>query len=578
MRPGTGVADDKARLRVHARRHSLLSAARTHPYRSCPTHLCRRKEDLKFVLDHVDELVIKATNESGGYGMLIGPAATKEERETFAARVRENPAGYIAQPTLQLSRVPHLGRRSPRGPARRPSALHPLRRRDPGHSRGAHAGRAQEGLAGRQFFSRRRLQRHLGPRRPKACGGQVMLSRVAESVLLDEPLHRARRKRRPIRRRQPALHARLARRARSDQWDPTRGHHRGRRCGLRRGLRPRRDGNRCSAFLLFDRELSELRRVVPCAAAREKTRARVREVISVRHLRADQSRVPDGAGLRATARVPCCRIRRDFLRTIKEACHALLGTTLVSMSRNEAWHFMRVGRMVERADKTSRIVDVKYFLLLPSPSDVGSSVDELQWSALLRSASGLEMYRKRHGRIAPSHIVAFLLLDEAFPRSCQYCVELAQRSLHTIDADRRSPVARRIGKLSSELQFSEVNEIIDAGLHQWVDRLQTELNVVGQAIRGAVLRCDGRGLHGRPHIVAEPIADLAGGASDEARLDPTCKRRELVRHGRADPVAPDIPSPRRHGGVFACADERRRCVDRTTLHRDAAGHVGAAHD
>ena len=72
------------------------------------------------------------------------------------------------------------------------------------------------------------------------------------------------------------------------------------------------------------------------------------------------------------------------------------------MSRGEAWHFAQMGRLLERADKTSRILDVKYYILLPSVADVGTPMDAIQWSALLKSASALEMYRKKHGRITPT--------------------------------------------------------------------------------------------------------------------------------------------------------------------------------
>src|SRR5258707_1216281 len=83
----------------------------------------------------------------------------------------------------------------------------------------------------------------------------------------------------------------------------------------------------------------------------------------------------------------------------------------VTMSHNEAWHFIRLGTLLERADKTSRILDVKYFILLPSISDVGTPYDDVQWSAVLKSVSGFEMYRQRHGRISPDSIVEFLMLD-----------------------------------------------------------------------------------------------------------------------------------------------------------------------
>ena len=88
--------------------------------------------------------------------------------------------------------------------------------------------------------------------------------------------------------------------------------------------------------------------------------------------------------------------------------------------------------MLERADKTSRILDVKYFILLPKPTDVGTPFDDIQWLALLRSASALEMYRQRHGRISPVNVVKFLVLDREFPRAVLHCLTRANESLHAI--------------------------------------------------------------------------------------------------------------------------------------------------
>ncbi len=103
--PGTGVADDKViyayvpeMIRYYLGEEQILA--------NVPTYVCLRDEDRKYVLSHMDELVVKAANESGGYGILIGPHATPEERQKFAEQVKANPRNYIAQPTLSLSRVP----------------------------------------------------------------------------------------------------------------------------------------------------------------------------------------------------------------------------------------------------------------------------------------------------------------------------------------------------------------------------------------------------------------------------------------------------------------------------------------
>ncbi|MFN5470278.1 MAG: circularly permuted type 2 ATP-grasp protein [Pirellulaceae bacterium] len=105
--PGTGVADDKAIYAfVEAMIEFYLGEKAILP--NVPTYLCYRQDDLKYVLNHLDELVVKAVGESGGYGMLVGPQSTAEERRAFADKIVSQPRNYIAQPTIQLSRVPTL--------------------------------------------------------------------------------------------------------------------------------------------------------------------------------------------------------------------------------------------------------------------------------------------------------------------------------------------------------------------------------------------------------------------------------------------------------------------------------------
>ena len=103
--PGTGVADDKV---VYAYVPQIIKyyLGEDLLIPNVPTFVCWEPENLKYVLDHLDQLVVKAANESGGYGMLVGSHSTKEERQEFAERIRKNPRNYIAQPTLSLSRVP----------------------------------------------------------------------------------------------------------------------------------------------------------------------------------------------------------------------------------------------------------------------------------------------------------------------------------------------------------------------------------------------------------------------------------------------------------------------------------------
>lgn len=181
-----------------------------------------------------------------------------------------------------------------------------------------------------------------------------------------------------------------------------------------------------------------------------------------------------------------------FFGSVTRACHVVAGTKSETMEHGEAWNFGRLGRFIERADQTSRILDVKYFLLLPSTSDIGRPVDDLQWSALLRSASGFEAYRRAHGLVSSESVVAFLLFDRAFPRSVGYCVTQADFSLHGVTGTPMRRFANRaeqlLGRLASELDYTDAAEVVAGGLHEFIDGLQDRLNQVGDAITATFFR------------------------------------------------------------------------------------------
>ena len=176
----------------------------------------------------------------------------------------------------------------------------------------------------------------------------------------------------------------------------------------------------------------------------------------------------------------------EFCDAVKLASHSLLGMTDATMSHGEAWHFARMGRLMERADKTSRIVDVQYFLLLPSAEDVGSSLDVVRWSALLHSASALAMYRRVHGRITPNHVAEFLILDRDFPRSMHFCLIRAQESLRRITGSGEGTFSCRseklMGRLRTELDYTGIGDVIMQGMHDYIDTFQTRLNEIGASI------------------------------------------------------------------------------------------------
>ena len=178
----------------------------------------------------------------------------------------------------------------------------------------------------------------------------------------------------------------------------------------------------------------------------------------------------------------------EALRGIRMACHLFEGISDATMSHNEAWHFLRLGRQLERADKTSRILDVKYFMLLPAATSVGTPYDDIHWSAVLKSVSGFEMYRKKHGRLVPQSIVAFLILDREFPRAIRHCVREADESLHAITGTPMGscnyPSERLMAPLRAELDYRSVEEILRRGLHEYLDGLQAKLNNIDDGIGG----------------------------------------------------------------------------------------------
>jgi uncharacterized alpha-E superfamily protein len=187
----------------------------------------------------------------------------------------------------------------------------------------------------------------------------------------------------------------------------------------------------------------------------------------------------------------------DVFRDIRMGCHTFQGVTDATMTHNEAWHFLRLGRKLERADKTSRILDVKYFMLLPSTKDVGTPYDDIHWAAVLKSVSGFEMYRKKYGRITPHDVVDFLVLDRDFPRAVHYCVCVANDSLHAITGTPMGGFQHRseqlMGQLQAELAYASTDAVIGGGLHEYLDGLQDKMNLVDSTLREEFIARASRG-------------------------------------------------------------------------------------
>ncbi|MGH8502440.1 MAG: alpha-E domain-containing protein [Gammaproteobacteria bacterium] len=235
-------------------------------------------------------------------------------------------------------------------------------------------------------------------------------------------------------------------------------------------------------FLTFDP--ANPNSILSCVTAARDNARRVREIISSEmweqvntYYHAVRDAARDSEALSA---------HNEFYARVKRESHLFNGITDAIMSHGEAWHFLRVGSLLERADKTSRILDVKYYILLPDISEVGGAFDNIQWSALLKSASANEMYRKRYRQLTPAKIVRFLLLDQEFPRAVRHCVMQADGCLHVISGSPpgsfSNAAERALGRLAAELNYAHVDEIVAGGLHEYLDNLQVALNRASVAV------------------------------------------------------------------------------------------------
>jgi uncharacterized alpha-E superfamily protein len=169
-----------------------------------------------------------------------------------------------------------------------------------------------------------------------------------------------------------------------------------------------------------------------------------------------------------------------FYEQVKAGGIHYAGATDATLSHGPAWHFSRLGRMLERADKTSRILDVKYYILQPTYSDATRAVDQVGWTALLNSASALQMFRQQRQAITPQRVARFLLLDAEFPRSIRHCVHQMQESLHLLTGNPTggysNEAERLVGQLRARLDFVDIQTIMASGLHEYLDDLQSTLN------------------------------------------------------------------------------------------------------
>ncbi|MCB5423908.1 alpha-E domain-containing protein [Altererythrobacter sp. CC-YST694] len=175
----------------------------------------------------------------------------------------------------------------------------------------------------------------------------------------------------------------------------------------------------------------------------------------------------------------------SVLASIRREATLVRGATYGSMLRNEIYHFARAGTFLERADNTARILDVKYYLLLPSLAYVGSSLDTGQWDTVLRSLSAERAYRWLNaGRMDPRGIAEFLILDRRFPRSLAFCYDALRENLKALAElhHNRGECHTLMREADRRLCEATIDSIFDKGLHEFLTAFISENEAIATSI------------------------------------------------------------------------------------------------
>lgn len=177
----------------------------------------------------------------------------------------------------------------------------------------------------------------------------------------------------------------------------------------------------------------------------------------------------------------------QFFEWVKFRSHLSRGVTLGTMLQDEAFHFLRLGTFLERADNTARLVDVKFHAVktdfMGAADEKDQEYDFYHWSAILRSVSGFEVYRKVYRDvIRPERVAELLILRPDMPRSLVGCLNEVMSNLAMVSSDPASETRRRAGKLCADLQYARIDEILANGLHAYLTQFLDRVNEIGAHI------------------------------------------------------------------------------------------------
>lgn len=166
----------------------------------------------------------------------------------------------------------------------------------------------------------------------------------------------------------------------------------------------------------------------------------------------------------------------EFYAAVEVGNHLFQGVCHATLPHDEGWRFIQLGMYLERAEKTLRILDVKYHQYERAKGSAGLPVAHLRWAGVLNTCLAYEAYQRRFiSRVEPERVVEFLLLDEEFPRSVRFSLEAAKIALDELEgrqAQRAETRADRLlGRLLSDLRYVELGDLLGGGLHEYLQRL-----------------------------------------------------------------------------------------------------------
>jgi uncharacterized alpha-E superfamily protein len=178
----------------------------------------------------------------------------------------------------------------------------------------------------------------------------------------------------------------------------------------------------------------------------------------------------------------------EFYQAVECGSHLVQGVCDATLTHDEGWQFIQLGKFLERADKTLRVLDIQYHLLHELNNPVDPPLSSLQWAAVLRSCSAYEAYQRLYvGRVEPERVVEFLLLHPCFPRSVRFALESAAQALAAVEgANPGRPLGkadRILGRVVADLRYGQLDEILGGDLHAFLGGAQQRCVEVSRAIQ-----------------------------------------------------------------------------------------------